>query len=194
VTTIIGPGTGLGVAQLLKTGKHVHVIETEGGHIDFAPLDTIDDQILARLRQSHRRVSVERLVSGSGLVNIYNSLAAIEGRPVTPPDDKALWSAALQGSDALAVTALDRFFLCLGAVAGDLALAHGANGVAIAGGLSARFRDQLPRSGFKERFIAKGRFERRMGNIPVKLITHPEPGLLGAAVAFAEGPDRGATD
>jgi len=185
VTTILGPGTGLGVAQLLKAGEHTHVIETEGGHVDFAPLDSLEDQILAHLRRSFRRVSVERLVSGSGLVNIYNALAAIEGKAVTPPEDKALWAAALEGSDALAAAALDRFCLSLGAVAGDLALAHGANGVVIAGGLGWRLRDHLHRSGFDDRFIAKGRFERRMENIPVKLITHPQPGLFGAAAAFA---------
>jgi len=185
VTSIIGPGTGLGVAQLLKVGEHTHVIETEGGHVDFAPLDSLEDQILAHLRRSFRRVSVERLVSGSGLVNIYNALAAIEGKAVTPPEDKALWAAAIEGSDALAAAALDRFCLSLGAVAGDLALAHGANGVVIAGGIGWRLRDHLHRSGFDDRFIAKGRFERRMENISVKLITHPQPGLFGAAVAFA---------
>ena len=185
VTTILGPGTGLGVAQLLKDSVHSHVIETEGGHVDFAPLDSLEDQILAHLRRSFRRVSVERIVSGSGLVNIYTALAAIEGRAVTPPEDKALWSAALDGGDALAAAALDRFCLALGAVAGDLALAHGANGVVIAGGLGYRLRDHLHKSGFDDRFIAKGRFERRMEAIPVKLVTYPQPGLFGAAAAFA---------
>ena len=185
-TTIVGPGTGLGVAQLLRVGATYHVIETEGGHIDFAPLDSLEDQILAHLRRSFRRVSVERMVAGSGLVNIHNALAAIEGQAVTPPDDKALWAAALEGKDALASAALDRFILSLGAVAGDLALAHGANAVVIAGGLGLRIKDHLPRSGFADRFIAKGRFERRMEAIPVKLITHPQPGLYGAAAAFAK--------
>ena len=185
VTTVIGPGTGLGVAQLLRADGHVHVIETEGGHIDFAPLDALEDRILASLRRSFRRVSIERLVSGSGLVNIYNALAAVEGRAVAPPEDKALWTAALEGSDPLAAAALDRFCLSLGAIAGDLALTHGSNAVVIAGGIGWRLRDHLHLSGFKERFVAKGRFERRMENIPVKLITHPQPGLFGAAVAFA---------
>jgi glucokinase len=185
VTTILGPGTGLGVAGLLKVGEHTHIIETEGGHVDFAPLDSLEDKILAHLRRSFRRVSVERVVSGSGLVNIYTALAAIEGKAVTPPEDKALWAAALEGRDALASAALDRFCLALGAVAGDLALAHGANGVVIAGGLGYRLRDHLHKSGFDDRFIAKGRFERRMEMIPVKLVTHPQPGLFGAAAAFA---------
>ena len=185
IITILGPGTGLGVAQVLKVGDRTDIIETEGGHVDFAPLDSLEDSILAHLRRSFRRVSVERLVSGSGLVNIYTALAAIEGRAVTPPEDKALWSMAIEGSDALAAAALDRFCLSLGAVAGDLALAHGAKGVVIAGGLGSRLIDHLPKSGFSDRFISKGRFERRMENIPVKLITHPQPGLFGAAAAFA---------
>ena len=190
VTTIIGPGTGLGVAQLLKSGGHSHVIETESGHADFAPLDGLEDRILAHLRRSFRRVSVERVVSGSGLVNIYTALAAIEAKAVTPPEDKALWAAALEGKDPLASAALDRFCLSLGAVAGDLALSHGANAVVIAGGLGYRLREHLHKSGFEDRFIAKGRFERRMEAIPVKLVIHPQPGLFGAAAAFAQEFDR----
>jgi len=186
VTTVVGPGTGLGVAQLLKTADGYHVIETEGGHVDFAPLDALEDKILAYLRRSFRRVSVERIACGTGLVNLYNAIAAIEGKAVTLPDDKALWTAALEGSDPLATAALDRFFLSLGAVAGDLTLAHGANAVVIAGGLGYRLKDRFATSGFADRFIAKGRFERRMEAIPVKLVNHPQPGLYGAAAAFAK--------
>ena len=185
VTSIVGPGTGLGVAQLLKAADGYQVIETEGGHVDFAPLDGIEDKILQYLRRSYRRVSVERIAAGSGLVNIYNALAAIEGKAVQHSDDKALWAAAIEGSDPLAAAALDRFFLSLGAVAGDLALAQGANAVVIAGGLGYRLKDRFASSGFADRFIAKGRFERRMEAIPVKLVTHPQPGLYGAAAAFA---------
>ena len=186
VTSVIGPGTGLGVAQLLKTAAGYHVMETEGGHVDFAPLDTLEDQVLAYLRRSFRRVSVERIVAGSGLVNLYNAIASIEGRAVPHPDDKAIWASALEGSDPLAIAALDRFFLSLGAVAGDLALAHGSNAVVIAGGLGYRLKDRFATSGFTDRYIAKGRFERRMEGIPVKLLNHPQPGLYGAAAAFAQ--------
>ncbi|HLZ77755.1 MAG TPA: glucokinase [Sphingomonas sp.] len=185
--SIVGPGTGLGVAQLHRQNGRISVVETEGGHIDFAPLDTLEDQILQRLRQRYRRVSIERLVSGPGLHNIYEALAAIEGRTVRVGDDKELWKAALDGSDILAAAALDRFCLALGAVAGDLALAHGAwSGSVIAGGVGARIAEHLSLSGFAGRYTAKGRFEARMAQIPVKLITHRQPGLLGAAAAFAE--------
>jgi glucokinase len=183
--SIIGPGTGLGVCAVLKAGGRAHIIATEGGHTDFAPLDALEDQILAALRQRHRRVSIERIVSGPGLTAIYEVLAAVEGRNVSVPDDKTLWSAAMDGTDSLAAAALDRFCLALGAVAGDIALAQGGQAVVIAGGLGARLADRLALSGFAERFKAKGRFEAMMARMPVKLITHPQPGLLGAAAAFA---------
>jgi glucokinase len=184
--TVCGPGTGLGVAQVLRVGGGYHVIETEGGHVDFAPLDSIEDAIVHRLRPTYTRVSAERIVSGPGIVPIYEALAHIEGRPVASRDDKMLWQMALEGTDSLAVAALDRFCLSLGAVAGDLALAHGPTAVVIAGGLGLRLKDQLLASGFAKRFVAKGRFQALMASTPVKLITHPQPGLYGAAAAFAQ--------
>jgi len=184
VTSIVGPGTGLGVAALLKKRDHYEVIETEGGHIDFAPLDSLEDKVVTQLRRHFRRISVERVASGQGLWNLYEALGAIEGKDLTFHDDKELWAAALGGDDSLANAALDRLCLSLGAVAGDMALAQGANAVVIAGGVGLRLADYLPRSGFRDRFIAKGRFERRMDEMPVKLITHPQPGLFGAAAAF----------
>jgi glucokinase len=185
VVSIVGPGTGLGVAALMRKGDGYEVIETEGGHIDFAPLDSLEDKILKQLRRHFRRVSIERIASGQGLWNLYEALGAIEKRDLTFHDDKDLWPAALDGTDSLAAAALDRLCLSLGAVAGDLALAQGASAVVIAGGVGLRLAEYLPRSGFRDRFIAKGRFERRMDDMPVKLITHPQPGLYGAAAAFA---------
>ena len=184
VVSIVGPGTGLGVAALLRKNGGYDVIETEGGHVDFAPLDKLEDRILTHLRRSFRRVSVERIASGQGLWNLYDALAAIEKQPLTFHDEKELWSAALGGTDGLANAALDRLCLTLGSVAGDMALAQGGTAVVIAGGVGLRLADYLPKSGFRDRFIAKGRFERRMDDMPVKLITHPQPGLVGAAAAF----------
>ena len=186
VTTVCGPGTGLGVAQVLKIDGRYHVLPTEGGHIDYAPLDGIEDAILKRLRKTFTRVSTERICSGPGIIAIYETLAELEGRAVPSRDDKAIWTEALQGTDSIALAALDRFCLAMGAVAGDLALAHGANGVVIAGGLGLRIKDRLLHSGFAQRFTAKGRFQSLMAGIPVKLITHPQPGLFGAAAAFAQ--------
>lgn len=185
VISIVGPGTGLGVAQLLRDKDRYHVVECEGGHVDFAPVDTVDDVILHHLRQHLPRVSVERVVSGPGLVNIYEALSAIEGRSVSPIEAPVLWEAAMLGRDELAAAALDRFCLSLGAVAGDIALSHGAAAVVIAGGIGPRIAHLLPQSGFATRFAAKGRFAARMEKLPVWLINHPQPGLYGAAAAFA---------
>ena len=187
VTTICGPGTGLGVGQLftLPSGEY-HVLPTEGGHIDYAPLDGIEDALVQRLRAALTRVSAERVCSGPGIVAIYETLAAMEGRAVPSRDDRAIWAEALDGTDPLALAALDRFCLALGAVAGDLALAQGASGVVIAGGLGLRIMDRLLQSGFGGRFVAKGRFQAMLAGLPVKLITHPQPGLFGAAAAFAQ--------
>ncbi|HBQ54852.1 MAG TPA: glucokinase, partial [Erythrobacter sp.] len=87
--SVMGPGTGLGVAHLWRSAGEYRVQATEGGHIDFAPLDTIEDAILARLRKRHRRVSVERVVSGPAIVDIYETLAAMENRKTREEDDIA---------------------------------------------------------------------------------------------------------
>lgn len=185
VISVIGPGTGLGVAQVLRRPGGYDVVSTEGGHVGFAPSDEVEDAILSRLRQRFPHISAERIVSGPGLIHIYEGLAALEGQPAQIGDDKALWASALAGRDSLAAAALERFCLCLGAYAGDIALAQGAAGVVIAGGLGQRIADVLARSGFGQRFAAKGRFTSMMAAIPVKLINHKQPGLYGAAAAFA---------
>ncbi|MBO6766688.1 MAG: glucokinase [Erythrobacter sp.] len=184
--SVLGPGTGLGVAHLYREPDGTYrVSATEGGHIDFAPLDQIDDAILARLRKRHTRVSVERVVAGPAISDIYQTLAAMEGKPVAEEDDIAIWKRGQDGSDSLAAAAVDRFCMSLGSVAGDIALAQGGfGGVVIAGGLGYRIRETLLKSGFSERFKAKGRFQELMASIPVKLIVHPQPGLFGAAAAF----------
>ncbi len=184
--SVLGPGTGLGVAHLYRSGSSYRVQATEGGHIDFAPLDSIEDEILARLRRRHNRVSVERVVAGPGIVDIYQALAALENRSEPERDAIEIWDLGTSGADSLAAAAVDRFCLALGSVAGDLALAQGGfAGVVIAGGLGYRIRNTLLASGFAARFKAKGRFESLMAGIPVKLIVHPQPGLFGAAAAFA---------
>lgn len=184
--SVIGPGTGLGVAHLWRNGRGgYHVQATEGGHTGFAPLDAIEDALLARLRQRHTRVSAERVVSGPAIVDMYQTLAVLEGRALIEEGDVAIWSRGLSGEDSLAAAAVDRFCLALGSVAGDVALVQGGfAGVAIAGGLGYRIRETLLKSGFAQRFRAKGRFAELMAGIPVKLIVHPQPGLFGAVAAF----------
>ncbi len=187
--SIVGPGTGLGCAQLWRgdgdgDGDY-RVVPCEGGHIGFAPVDQFEDQLLAALRQQYGRVSVERVAAGPGISDIYAALGGNESLATDPTEDLSIWTSATDGSDSLAKAAVERFCLILGSVAGDLALAHGAHGVVIAGGLGRRLAGFLPKSGFAERFVAKGRFSDANARLPVKIIMHPEPGLLGAAAAFA---------
>lgn len=185
VIAIVGPGTGLGVAALVRRADGYDVLESEGGHVDFAPLDALDDKILKRLRRRFSRVSVERVVSGPGLRNLYEALGAIERRALNLRDEAELWTAALDGGDGMAAAALERLCRSFGSVAGDIALTQGAAAVVIGGGVGLRLADALPGSGFRDRFIAKGRFEQRMTGLPVKLVIHPQAGLFGAAAAFA---------
>lgn len=146
--SILGPGTGLGVAHLYRDGKgSYHVQATEGGHTDYAALDQIEDAILARLRRRLTRVSVERVVSGPAIIDIYATLAAMEHKAIHELSDVEIWTAAASGEDSLAVAAVDRFCLALGAAAGDYALAQGASGVVIAGGLGYRIRETIKTSG-----------------------------------------------
>jgi glucokinase len=183
--SVIGPGTGLGVAHFHRFESGYHVQSTEGGHIDFAPVDAIDDRLLTRLREKHRRVSLERVVSGPGIIEIRAVLGAIEGRVMADLDDKAIWQLGISGEDTLCRSAVERFCQSLGSACGDYALAHGSSAVVLAGGLGQRLIDILPNSGFAERFRFKGRYEHMMSGIPIRMITHPQPGLYGAAAAFA---------
>jgi glucokinase len=184
VITVMGPGTGLGVAILRRRGPDYFVIETEGSHIAFAALDAGDSAIVRELQAKFGRVSLERVVSGPGLVNVAQALAAAEGTEQEIGDSGSWWSAALDGSNALAVRSLDRLVMAFGAAAGDLALAHGSSAVVLTGGLSNKLIERLRGPLFLDRFCDKGRYRGRMERISIKVATHAEAGLLGAAIAF----------
>ena len=178
--SVIGPGTGLGVAHFHRFPAGYHVQATEGGHVGFAPQDEFDDRLLAGLRERYGRVATERVNAGPGIVEIYRALG---GNGLA--DDRTIWQRGIAREDAIAAQAVDRFCGSLGSAVGDYALAHGASAVVLAGGLGFRLRDLLPQSAFAEKFRAKARYEEMMAGIPVKLIVHPQPGLYGAAAAFA---------
>ena len=164
VISIVGPGTGLGVGLVIRTDGGYQVIASEGGNMDFSPHDDLDDRLMAALRKRYGHVSAERLVSGPALRDIY---AVIAGAEPACSDDRDLWQAALQGDDPVATAALERFCLCLGAFAGNIALAHGAAALVLAGGLALRLRDNLPLSGFAESLAAKGEYRSIMEQLPV---------------------------
>lgn len=178
--SVLGPGTGLGVAVLQRTSAGPVILETEGGHIHFAPLNETERLVSERVAAKYGRTSVERIVSGPGFGDIVRALAPDDAR-----DDPALWTAATAGKEPLLRQALGLFLDSYGAAAGDLSLAHGALGVALTGGLTNRLLHLIPGSGFHARFCDKARYRPRMETIPVKLVTHPQPGLFGAAAAFA---------
>ena len=178
--SVLGPGTGLGVAVLQRTSVGPVILETEGAHIHFAPLSEIEARVSERIAAKYGRTSIERIVSGPGLGDIVRAMAPGDRR-----DDPTLWQAAIAGEERLLREALSLFLDSYGAAAGDLSLAHGAMAVALTGGLTNRLLPLIPGSGFHRRFCAKGRYRPRMETVPVKLVTHPQPGLFGAAAAFA---------
>jgi len=182
VISVIGPGTGLGVALLSRRGADVHVIETEASHVGFSPLDPEEEALADVIVARYGRASVERIVSGPGLIDIHAFLGGAGDYDSNRAGE--LWTAAIDGTDAVAVHALDILVRCFGAAAGDISLAHGAMGVAITGGLANRIAPLLRSPAFAARLTAKGRYHERMHRVAVALVTHAEPGLLGAAVAF----------
>lgn len=182
IVSVIGPGTGLGVAILDRRGKGVRVIETEAAHIGFAPLDAEEQALAVSIAARYERASVERIVSGPGLIDIHRFLGGTGDWEANRAGD--LWNAAIAGTDPVARRALDLLVRSFGAAAGDLSLAHGSMGVVISGGLANRIAEFLRGPSFAERLIAKGRYRERMKRVPVLLATYPEPGLLGAAIAF----------
>jgi glucokinase len=186
--TVMGPGTGLGVAQLVGCdADRWHIVETEGGHVSFAPLGDEEQAIARWLTAQFGRTSNERVLCGAGLAHIDAVLRGVthdlDARPaLREPAD--IVAAALAGHDVAARRALARFCAVLGSVAGDAALIQGARTVVIAGGMVPRFIPFLRSSAFRERFLAKGRFAAWLESVAIHVITHPQPGLLGAAMSL----------
>lgn len=183
---VLGPGTGFGAAILARDAFGQTAVATEGGHVGFAPTDAIEIDILRILAARFGRVSIERILSGPGLVNLHVALAEIAGVRDACAGPAEITARALAG-DALATQTLARFFAILGSTAGDFALGYGARGgVYIAGGIAPRLLDILDASEFRSRFEAKGRFEAYVAAIPTRVILHPYLALVGAAQALAQ--------
>jgi glucokinase len=181
---ILGAGTGFGASALVRDGAREAVLTTEGGHIAFAPTGALEVEIWRILSHRFGRVSVERILSGPGLMNLYSALVEIEGRghPCITPDEV---TRRADDGEALALRAVNIFCEILGSVAGDFALAYGAQGgVFVAGGVAPHFLAHLERSAFRDRFEAKGRFESYLSAIPTRVVTHPQAALLGAGRAL----------
>ncbi|HEX7637514.1 MAG TPA: glucokinase, partial [Burkholderiaceae bacterium] len=146
------------------------------------------DAVVALLRGKFGHASAERALSGSGLVNLYEALCALDGVPARALEPAGVSTEALEGADRHCVEAVDMFFALLGSVAGNLALTLGARGgMYIGGGIPPRLGDWIERSAFRERFVAKGRFRAYLETIPTWLIVaETSPALIGAARALDE--------
>ncbi|MDG2538471.1 glucokinase [Dyella jiangningensis] len=179
---VMGPGTGLGVAGLMRREGHWIVLETEGGHAGFAAHTAEDVEILHRLNDRFGRVSNERMICGNGLVNLYLALADIAGQPAEEYTPEDITARAEAGSDPLCVRTVETLAGIFGSVAGDLVLSLGGwDGVYLTGGVLPILLPWIKRGGFRERFESKGRFRETMEQVPTVAMMHPEPGLLGAA-------------
>jgi glucokinase len=178
---VLGAGTGFGVAGLARGDRGDLAVATEGGHAGFAPYDEVEVEVWRRLKARYGRVSIERLLSGPGLFDLYCALADIEGANAELADDKGVIEAANAG-DRMAALAADRFCAILGSVAGDLALSFGARGgVFVSGGLAPRLAERLAGGAFRARFEDKGRLSPFVRQIPTSLVLHPYPAIVGAA-------------
>lgn len=182
---IVGAGTGLGVAQLAWTEQGYQVLQSEGGHMHFAPTDEVQDGLLRWGRKLYGRVSNERLVSGPGLAHIYAYLSEVSGNPVPEvledPAAPARITADARAGDALSREAVDLFIKIYGAVVGDMALLSlPYGGVYLAGGIAAKVLPELQQGAFIRAFTDKGRMRPIVETLPVHVILNPLVGLLGA--------------
>ena len=177
---VIGPGTGLGMAGVVRRGDRMTIVPTEGGHATLPATTAREDAVIAHLRGKFDHVSAERALSGPGLENLHAAIAAIDGIAVSSQTAAEITQQALDRSCPVSVAAVDMFCAMLGTVAGDLALMFRARGgVYIGGGIVPRIVDLLAQSGFRARFSAKGRFQAYLENVPTAVIVNPDAAFLG---------------
>jgi glucokinase len=193
---LIAAGTGLGEAIVVQDGDRRIVIASEGGHTDFAPRDDVEEDLLRFLRKEFGRVSLERILSGPGLLNIYRFLrdtgwaresAEITRRMETGDPSAVITEMALAGRDPMSAKALDIFVSVFGAAAGNLALtAMAMGGVFVGGGIAPHILPRLTSGAFVSAFRDKGRLAALMEAIPIRVALNPRAPLFGAAKVAAE--------
>ena len=183
---VLGPGSGLGASGLVPAGEAWIALAGEGGHTTMAPANDRENAVLAAMRARFDHVSAERCLSGPGLINLYNTLAELDGVPAAPYTAAQVTDPAIAAADPLCREATAMFCAMLGTIAGNLALTLGAQGgVYVAGGIVPRLGVRFGESGFRERFEAKGRLRPYLATIPTYVVTHPLPAFLGCAAALA---------
>ena len=189
---VVAPGTGLGVAALVRApGDRFAAVASEGGHVSLAPENAEEDALLRYLRSVHGHVSAERALSGAGLEAIHDFLVKQAGETGPFRHAADITAAALAGSCPRCIAAVRLFCALLGSFAGNMALAFGARGgVYIGGGIMPRIETLLLQSAFAERFAAKGRNRGYLESIPIHLICRPDAALLGLVAHSRRWPDR----
>jgi glucokinase len=179
---LIGPGTGLGVSALVPSANGYVPLQSEGGHVTMAAENAREDAVLSIMRARFDHVSAERVLSGPGLVNLYNALCELSGARATASTAAQISDPRLGGEDPHARAAKAMFCDMLGGVAGNLALTLGARGgVYIAGGIVPKLGNYFSQSNFRARFLAKGRLASYLASVPTYVVLHPWPALIGAA-------------
>lgn len=187
---VLGPGTGLGVCSLVPVNRGYTVVPGEGGHVDFAPIGAQEIAVHNILQTRFGRVSAERLLSGVGILNIYQCLAQLAGKRPLHTKPEHIHDAALVGIETLAVKSLEMFCRILGSFAGNLALTLGAKGgIYFAGGIAPKLLPFLESSDFRSRFDAKGRFRDYLSSIPIRVVTKDDLGVTGAAKKILQTKD-----
>ncbi len=185
---LIGPGTGFGTSCLLTRNGLPVVIASEASHSTLPGTSQREDAVIDQLRKRFGHVSIERAVSGPGLVNLYEALASIDGAADLTSNATSITEAALNNSCAFSRAAFDMFCAMLGTVAGNLALTFRARGgVTIAGGIVPRFPEYLSHSEFRARFEAGGRYHAYLHDIPVNIILRPDATFLGLKALIERG-------
>ena len=188
---VIAPGTGLGVSGLIPTAAgDFAAIEGEGGHRTLAAHDPREWKVVTALAGRFGHASAERALSGPGIEVIWKALASMDGaRHGADKTAEEIARDAFAGTDQIAQEAVATFTGFLGSVAGDLALTLGAHGGAyIAGGIVPAWGERFDARGFLDRFRAKGRFRAYLSAIPVHVVTHPCPGLVGVEHLLSRRP------
>jgi glucokinase len=186
---VLGPGSGLGVGGLIRTSTGWLSLPGEGGHATMAPANNRESAVLDRMRARHDHVSAERLLSGPGLVDLYTTLAEIDGVPAVSYTAPQITNPGICQSDGYCREAVDMFCAMLGTVAGNLALTLGARGgIYVAGGIVPKLGERFAISSFRERFEAKGRLGPYLAKIPTYVVAHPFPAFLGLAALLTRPP------
>ncbi|MDE2365027.1 MAG: glucokinase [Hyphomicrobiales bacterium] len=190
---VLGPGTGLGAAALLKAGEKWLPVVTEAGHMSFGPADGEEERVWTHLERAHGRVTFESVLSGPGLARLHAAMRAARGLPPTLRAAPEIAPAAA-GGDEVAIATIRLFWRLVARCAGDLALAYLARGgVTLAGGVLPRLVDWLDPQAFREAFEARAPMDALAREIPTRLLIETDAALTGMA-ALAATPSAYAID